>query len=81
MFSLHKKVKLKFVLHFSHCATGFLGRCRVEEQVGAGERNWTVTAENGLGKVELSDAADLTRRGTSYPDVCLLRVRGFLRPS
>lgn len=37
----------------------------MEVQVDAGERNWTLTAQNGLGKVELSDRADLTKRGIS----------------
>lgn len=37
----------------------------MEVQVNAGERNWTLTAQNEFGKVELSDRADLTKRGIS----------------
>lgn len=36
----------------------------MEVQVDAGEQIWTLTAQNELGKVELSDIADLTKRGT-----------------
>lgn len=32
-------------------------------QVDSGERNWTLTAQNPLGKVKLIDTADLTKRG------------------
>ncbi|XP_019114161.1 leukemia inhibitory factor receptor isoform X1 [Larimichthys crocea] len=38
------------------------GECKMNVQVDAGERNWTLTAENQLGKVELTDRADLTKR-------------------
>ncbi|TMS08145.1 Leukemia inhibitory factor receptor [Larimichthys crocea] len=34
------------------------GECKMNVQVDAGERNWTLTAENQLGKVELTDRAD-----------------------
>lgn len=38
------------------------GRCSQAIQLPAEEKNWTLTAENELGKVELHDAADLTKR-------------------
>ncbi|KAI3361999.1 hypothetical protein L3Q82_012204 [Scortum barcoo] len=37
-------------------------RCCQKVQVDVGERNWTLTAQNGIGKVELVDKADLTKR-------------------
>ena len=40
-------------------------------QVEAGERNWTLTAINALGKVVLSEPADLTKRGMSCVVKCL----------
>ncbi|XP_041816362.1 leukemia inhibitory factor receptor-like [Chelmon rostratus] len=46
----------------SKCENGSMGRCKMEVQVDAGERNWTLTAQNTLGKVQLSDCADLTKR-------------------
>nr|XP_046231697.1 leukemia inhibitory factor receptor-like isoform X2 [Scatophagus argus] len=46
----------------SHCADGSMRRCKVEVQVDAGERNWTLTAKNDLGRVEVTDRADLTKR-------------------
>lgn len=62
-------IKLKDIfschLYFSKCENGSMGRCKMEVQVDAGERNWTLTAQNTLGKVQLSDCADLTKRGTS----------------
>lgn len=36
--------------------------------VDAGERNWTLTARNKLGMVELTDLADLTKRGITLTD-------------
>ncbi|XP_030598760.1 leukemia inhibitory factor receptor-like isoform X1 [Archocentrus centrarchus] len=38
------------------------GKCSQKLPVEAGERNWTLTVENPLGKLELHDTADLTRR-------------------
>ncbi|KAM8744290.1 leukemia inhibitory factor receptor-like isoform 1-T3 [Acanthopagrus schlegelii] len=36
--------------------------CKIEVEKHSGERNWTLTAENKLGKVELLDRADLIKR-------------------
>ncbi|XP_073334429.1 oncostatin-M-specific receptor subunit beta-like [Pagrus major] len=38
------------------------GRCKMEVEMDSGEINWTLTAENKLGKVELLDRADLIKR-------------------
>ncbi|XP_044030554.1 leukemia inhibitory factor receptor-like isoform X2 [Siniperca chuatsi] len=46
----------------SQCANEFTGKCSQKVQVDVGEKNWTLTAENQLGKVELQDSADLTKR-------------------
>ncbi|KAM3599828.1 uncharacterized protein V6R79_012252 [Siganus canaliculatus] len=46
----------------SRCAEGSKGRCSHKVRLDVGERKWTLTAENGIGKVELSDSADLTQR-------------------
>ncbi|XP_070781233.1 leukemia inhibitory factor receptor-like [Enoplosus armatus] len=44
------------------CVNGSEGRCSQKVQVDVGERTWTLTAQNELGKVELPDIADLTKR-------------------
>ncbi|XP_061836587.1 leukemia inhibitory factor receptor-like isoform X4 [Nerophis lumbriciformis] len=46
----------------SVCAEGFKGRCSHKMQVEAGERLWTVTAQNQLGTITLTHEADLTKR-------------------
>ncbi|XP_070706599.1 leukemia inhibitory factor receptor-like [Pempheris klunzingeri] len=46
----------------SQCADGSDGRCSLTLKVDLGERNWTLTAQNKLGRVELTDSADLTTR-------------------
>ncbi|XP_061655737.1 leukemia inhibitory factor receptor-like isoform X1 [Phyllopteryx taeniolatus] len=46
----------------SQCADGSNGRCSHKMQVDVGERNWTLTAENQLATVVLTDRADLTNR-------------------
>ncbi|XP_028273116.1 leukemia inhibitory factor receptor-like [Parambassis ranga] len=46
----------------SSCADGVRGRCSKKTQVDAVERNWTLTVENVLGKVELHDRAALSHR-------------------
>ncbi|XP_070845919.1 leukemia inhibitory factor receptor-like [Chaetodon trifascialis] len=46
----------------SLCENGSMGRCKMEVPVDVGERNWTLTAQNNIGKVKLSDYADLTKR-------------------
>ncbi|XP_068191484.1 leukemia inhibitory factor receptor-like [Antennarius striatus] len=68
----HVSLKSQTVYHLlgSPCENGSLGRCEIEEKVDAGERNWKVTAQNILGKVELSDTADVTQR------VCLYAPKG-----
>ncbi|KAF7646272.1 hypothetical protein LDENG_00190580, partial [Lucifuga dentata] len=38
------------------------GKCSEKVEVKAGERNWTLTAQNDLGTLELTDRADLTKR-------------------
>ena len=47
-------------LYFRSCEAGI---CSQEAEVDVGERKWTVTAQNKIGKLELSDTADLTKRG------------------
>ncbi|XP_045897937.1 leukemia inhibitory factor receptor-like isoform X4 [Micropterus dolomieu] len=47
----------------SECAEN---SCSQKVQVVEGERNWTLTAQNELGKVELQDRADLTKRVHMY---------------
>ncbi|KAG7221229.1 hypothetical protein INR49_017446, partial [Caranx melampygus] len=46
----------------SRCAKGSQPRCSKKVKVDVGEKNWTLTARNELGTVELSDRADLTKR-------------------
>lgn len=62
---MHIKLKVRFSCHlyFSRCENEFKERCSQKVQVDVGERNWTLTAQNKLGKVELLDRADLTKRG------------------
>lgn len=48
----------------------------MEMQVDAGEQIWKLTAQNDLGRVELSDSADLTKRGT-FSQKNLLAYRSF----
>ncbi|XP_035464805.2 leukemia inhibitory factor receptor [Scophthalmus maximus] len=45
-----------------HCAGASPGRCSQKVRVNASETTWTLTAQNELGTVELSERADLTRR-------------------
>ncbi|TKS84082.1 Leukemia inhibitory factor receptor [Collichthys lucidus] len=60
----HVGQKSKTIYHLlgRECVNAFKGECKMNVQVDAGERNWTLTAENQLGKVELTDWADLTKR-------------------
>ncbi|CAN9504743.1 unnamed protein product [Ophioblennius macclurei] len=46
-------------------------RCSQTIQFGAEERNWTLTAQNILGTVELHDRADLTKRVRMFAPVSL----------
>ncbi|XP_071322498.1 leukemia inhibitory factor receptor-like [Trachinotus anak] len=48
------------------CGNGFQGKCSQKVPVSAGERKWTLTAQNKIGKVELTDWADLTKRVHMY---------------
>ncbi|XP_068609290.1 leukemia inhibitory factor receptor-like [Brachionichthys hirsutus] len=60
----HMSLKSPTLYHLdgSRCENGSQGRCKVRRKVDAGERSWKVTAQNELGRVELSDVADLTKR-------------------
>lgn len=40
-----------------------LGKCSQKVELDAAERNWTLTVTNPLGKLELHDRVDLTKRG------------------
>ncbi|KAM4527365.1 leukemia inhibitory factor receptor-like isoform 1-T2 [Odontesthes bonariensis] len=42
--------------------SGSDGRCLQKTEVKAGEQNWTLTVQNKVGKLELRDRADLTKR-------------------
>ncbi|XP_065325731.1 leukemia inhibitory factor receptor-like [Pelmatolapia mariae] len=55
-------VRRKYQLHGSPCINGHLGKCFQKVEVDAVERNWTLTVTNPLGKLELHDRADLTKR-------------------
>ncbi|XP_059213276.1 leukemia inhibitory factor receptor-like [Centropristis striata] len=44
-------------------------KCSQEVKIDVGEKNWTLTAENSFGTVELSDTADLTKRVHMFPPV------------
>ena len=50
-------------------------RCKVDVEIDAGEMNWTLTAANGIGKVELVDSADLNKRGTSFKKWAVYAVK------
>ncbi|XP_029372443.1 leukemia inhibitory factor receptor-like isoform X2 [Echeneis naucrates] len=52
----------KYKLLGRQCTNESQRRCSQKLKVRAGERNWTLTAENPLGTVKLSDRADLTKR-------------------
>uniref|UniRef100_A0A8D3AIV2 Fibronectin type-III domain-containing protein n=1 Tax=Scophthalmus maximus TaxID=52904 RepID=A0A8D3AIV2_SCOMX len=49
-------------LHTNPTTYKLLGRCSQKVRVNASETTWTLTAQNELGTVELSERADLTRR-------------------
>lgn len=57
-----RKISTKYQLNGRECPHGSKKRCSLRVEDGAGERNWTLTAQNELGKVELTDTADLMRR-------------------
>ncbi|XP_023193528.1 leukemia inhibitory factor receptor-like [Xiphophorus maculatus] len=54
--------RTRYELDGSPCVIGSELRCSKEVNIGGGERNWTLTAQNVFGKVEIQDSADLTRR-------------------
>uniref|UniRef100_A0A3Q2QQC9 Fibronectin type-III domain-containing protein n=1 Tax=Fundulus heteroclitus TaxID=8078 RepID=A0A3Q2QQC9_FUNHE len=51
-----------YFLSCSKCDSENKGRCSKKLKVEVGEKNWTLTAWNRLGKVEIQDTADLTKR-------------------
>ncbi|XP_042074659.1 leukemia inhibitory factor receptor-like [Haplochromis burtoni] len=58
-------VRRKYQLHGSPCNIGpmhQLGKCSQKVELDAAERNWTLTVTNPLGKLELHDRVDLTKR-------------------
>ncbi|KAM9841122.1 leukemia inhibitory factor receptor-like [Aulostomus maculatus] len=57
-------IKSPTVYHLlgSPCPHGSKGKCSHKIQVSAGERNWTLRAQNQLGMVELTYVADLMKR-------------------
>ncbi|KAM6975894.1 leukemia inhibitory factor receptor-like [Tautogolabrus adspersus] len=57
-----RKISTKYQLNGSDCPDDSEGRCSQKIQEEVGERNWTLTAQNKLGKVELTDRADLMTR-------------------
>ena len=75
------KTKLTFSWHlyFRQCRDrgdrSEIRRCKIEVEKHSGERNWTLTAENKLGKVELLDRADLIKRGTSFKELAYYVVK------
>uniref|UniRef100_A0A3Q1G746 Leukemia inhibitory factor receptor-like n=1 Tax=Acanthochromis polyacanthus TaxID=80966 RepID=A0A3Q1G746_9TELE len=56
------KAKTQYQLQGSPCPDGSEGRCSLNMMVEAGETNWTLTASNPLGTIQLHDRADLTKR-------------------
>ncbi|XP_012732945.3 leukemia inhibitory factor receptor isoform X2 [Fundulus heteroclitus] len=52
----------KYQLDGSKCDSKNKARCSKKLKVEVGEKNWTLTAWNRLGKVEIQDTADLTKR-------------------
>ncbi|KAG7266649.1 hypothetical protein CRUP_028366, partial [Coryphaenoides rupestris] len=54
--------RMQYKLLGSSCSDTSKSKCRHEERIEAGERNWTLTVENKLGTLELTDRADLTKR-------------------
>ncbi|XP_026154044.1 leukemia inhibitory factor receptor-like isoform X2 [Mastacembelus armatus] len=56
------KLSTAYWLLGSPCPHGYSGICSTKAQVDVGERNWTLTVVNKLGRLELSDRADMTKR-------------------
>ncbi|XP_039856239.1 leukemia inhibitory factor receptor-like isoform X1 [Simochromis diagramma] len=60
-----EEVRRKYLLQESPCDIGpmhQLGKCSQKVELDAAERNWTLTVTNPLGKLELQDRVDLTKR-------------------
>ncbi|XP_074545851.1 leukemia inhibitory factor receptor-like [Halichoeres trimaculatus] len=55
-------ISTKYQLNGRSCPNSSELKCTLEVEGEAGERNWTLTAQNKLGKVELTDRADLMKR-------------------
>lgn len=63
-------------LYSSECKDGSEGRCSIEIPTNVTETKWTLTVENQLGKVELTDVADMTKRGTAaHRFVCFCVIK------
>ncbi|XP_039856773.1 leukemia inhibitory factor receptor-like isoform X2 [Simochromis diagramma] len=58
----HPAMERTYQLQGSSCINGRSGKCSQKVKVDAAERNWTLTATNRLGKLEIHDNADLTKR-------------------
>ncbi|CAI5666185.1 oncostatin-M-specific receptor subunit beta [Oreochromis niloticus] len=58
----HPAMERIYQLQGSPCINGHSGKCSQKVEVDTVERNWTLTATNRLGKLELCDRANLTKR-------------------
>uniref|UniRef100_A0AAX7VJC7 Fibronectin type-III domain-containing protein n=2 Tax=Astatotilapia calliptera TaxID=8154 RepID=A0AAX7VJC7_ASTCA len=58
----HPAMERTYQLQGSSCINGRSGKCSQKVKLDAAERNWTLTATNRLGKLEIHDNADLTKR-------------------
>lgn len=57
-------------LYSSQCKDGSQGRCSIKIPAKNTETKWTLKVTNQLGKVELTDVADMAKRGTAlYTDL------------
>lgn len=63
---------------FSLCKDGLQGKCLKKMHVDVGEVNWTLSAQNKLGQVELQDRADLTKRGNFTKNIYIFSVPKWL---
>ncbi|KAK6315787.1 hypothetical protein J4Q44_G00133110 [Coregonus suidteri] len=60
--NLTKQRKTLYHLNGRACPNGTVSNCYQTVRVDQGERNWTLTARNPLGTLELRDTADLKKR-------------------
>ncbi|XP_035771139.1 leukemia inhibitory factor receptor-like [Neolamprologus brichardi] len=58
----HPAMERTYQLQGSSCINGRSGNCSQKVTVDAVEKNWTLTATNRLGKLEIHDKANLTKR-------------------